>query len=260
VAFFADFAEVKRMYVRDIARGRGVAQAVLARIEAEARKAGLALLRLESVRSLTDFPELKSFGAGQSLYSWKLRFKRMLTTALPIANWPRTVDEFDALIEATQDELVHFAFYRLGNHEDAEDVVQDVYVQAFRERNERGHITGVRPYLFRMVNNRCIDLLRARSRQPGDSIIDEPLIGENAFSSVAAREQAETLSHLLESIPKKEAEVIRLRAFSELSFAEVAEAVGSSVPTVKSRFRYGLDKLRRLLCPEGGTRNELPRR
>jgi len=48
VALFSDFAEVKRMYVRNAARGRGVAQAILARIEAEVRGAGLCLLRLET--------------------------------------------------------------------------------------------------------------------------------------------------------------------------------------------------------------------
>ena len=48
VALFADFAEVKRMYVREAVRGRGVAQALLARIESEALKAGLVLLRLET--------------------------------------------------------------------------------------------------------------------------------------------------------------------------------------------------------------------
>ena len=48
VALFADFAEVKRMYVRDAARGRGVARALLARIEKETRDAGLVLLRLET--------------------------------------------------------------------------------------------------------------------------------------------------------------------------------------------------------------------
>jgi putative acetyltransferase len=48
VALFADFAEVKRMYVCDAVRGHGVAQALLARIEKEARDAGLALLRLET--------------------------------------------------------------------------------------------------------------------------------------------------------------------------------------------------------------------
>ena len=48
VALFPDFAEVKRMYVRDTARGQGVADAILARIEQETRSAGLSLLRLET--------------------------------------------------------------------------------------------------------------------------------------------------------------------------------------------------------------------
>ena len=48
VAFFADFAEVKRMYVREVVRGRGVAQALLAQIEKEARDAGFVLLQLET--------------------------------------------------------------------------------------------------------------------------------------------------------------------------------------------------------------------
>jgi putative acetyltransferase len=48
VALFSDFAEVKRMYVRDAARGKGVAEAILARIEQEVRDAGLSVLRLET--------------------------------------------------------------------------------------------------------------------------------------------------------------------------------------------------------------------
>jgi len=72
VAFFEDFAEVKRMYVRDVARGRGVAQALLARIEREARDAGFVLLKLETgVRQLAalrfyrraGFRDCAAFGA-----------------------------------------------------------------------------------------------------------------------------------------------------------------------------------------------------
>ena len=48
VAWFSDFAEVKRVYVRDVGRGRGVAPALLTRIETEARDAGFTLLRLET--------------------------------------------------------------------------------------------------------------------------------------------------------------------------------------------------------------------
>ncbi|HEY1496234.1 MAG TPA: RNA polymerase sigma factor [Candidatus Solibacter sp.] len=168
--------------------------------------------------------------------------------------WPQTIEEFGRLVDATQDELVHFAFYRLGNQADAEDVVQDVYVQAFRDRALRRHVTEVRPYLFRMVRNRCTDVLRGRSRrggQPAEALVG----GDDTLGEMMAREEANEFARLLQAIPEREAEVIRLRAWSELSFAEIAIAVDAAVPTVKSRFRYGIDKLRRLLHQEGDTRS-----
>jgi RNA polymerase sigma-70 factor (ECF subfamily) len=178
----------------------------------------------------------------------------MLTMAQQIETWPQTVAQFERLVEATQDDLVNFAFHQLGNQADAEDAVQDVYVQAYRDRVKRHHITEVRPYLFRMVRNRCTDLHRFWQRRIAEPITDGVASSEDIFSSVAAREQSQQLRRLLDSIPSREAEVIRLRAFSELSFAEIAIVVDRSVPTVKSRFRYGLDKLRHALSAEGGTR------
>ena len=171
---------------------------------------------------------------------------------LQIEAWPRTIAEFDRLVEATQDELVQFAFYRLGDRADAEDVVQDVYVQAFRDRLKRQHITGVRPYLFRMVRNRCTDVLHTRKRASSGPVAERAAAG-NTLADIMAREEATEFARLLDQLPEREAEVIRLRAWSELSFTEVAAAVGAGVPTVKSRFRYGIDKLRKLLNLEGGT-------
>jgi RNA polymerase sigma-70 factor (ECF subfamily) len=172
--------------------------------------------------------------------------------AAEIERWPQSAEEFERLIELTGDELVHYAFYRLGNHQDAEDVVQDVYVAAFRDRRKRARIAQVRPYLFRMVGNRCTDVARRRSRYAMETVEETTVAADRTFPEVAAREQAERLRSLLRELPLAESEVIHLRVLSELSFAEVAAAVGSPVPTVKSRFRYGLAKLRRLLSPEGG--------
>jgi len=174
----------------------------------------------------------------------------MAATTLEIRTWPQTIDDFDRLVESTQDELVQFAFYRLANQADAEDAVQDVYVQAFRDRAKRRQIAEVRPYLFRMVRNRCTDVLRARSRKSSQAAVTDP--GPNdTLAAMAVHEQLREIARLLDQIPEREAEVIRLRAWSDLSFAEVAIAVGAAVPTVKSRFRYGIEKLRRLLNLEG---------
>ena len=162
---------------------------------------------------------------------------------LQIGNWPQTIVEFDRLVEATQDELVRFAAWRLGNRADAEDVVQDVYVQAFRGREKHRTITDVRPYLFRMTANRCTDWVRARSRRQRE----KPAV-ESERADIA---ELLAIESLLDELPDREAEVIRLRAWSNLKFAEIAVAVNAPVPTVKTRFRLGIERLRRLLKLEG---------
>ena len=200
-----------------------------------------------------DIPFKKIFPPSPNVIQSEATLQMVAETTLQIESWPQTIHEFDRLIEATQDELVHFASYRLGNREDAEDVVQDIYVQAFRDREKRRNITDVRPYLFRMTANRCTDFLRARSRRPGEEAADVAIaVGDNLFDSLAAAQRIAGLQSLLGRLPAREAEVIRLRAWSELTFAEVAIAVKSSVPTVKSRFRYGVARLRQLLNLQGG--------
>lgn len=169
----------------------------------------------------------------------------MLLTESEPAAWPQTVEEFGLLVERTQHELVQFAAYQLGNRVDAEDIVQDTYVEAFRQRAAKRHITEVRAYLFRMVRNRCIDRLRTRVRMGG--VPADRASGDDLFRSQEARERSERIGAWMAKIPDNEAEVIEYRIWAGLTFAEIAAAAGSSVPTVKSRFRYGIEKLRRLM-------------
>jgi RNA polymerase sigma-70 factor (ECF subfamily) len=163
--------------------------------------------------------------------------------AEPVLSWPQSVAEFDALIEATQHRLIRFAFCRLHSQADAEDVVQDVLVQAFRDRERHRNVDNVVAFLFRTVANRATDVLRKRSRS-------EPLSDRAA----APAEPEHWVEGLLDRLPAPQADVIRLRFYGELPFDDVARSVGCSVPTVKSRFRYGLEKLRTLLERTGGER------
>jgi RNA polymerase sigma-70 factor (ECF subfamily) len=100
-----------------------------------------------------------------------------------------------------------------------------------------------------MVANRSIDLLRRRAGQSAGNA-KEPV----ADSAVDPGERQQWIEGLLDRLPSRQAAVIRLRFYGELPFDAVARSVGCSVPTVKSRFRYGLQKLRKLLEREGGVR------
>jgi RNA polymerase sigma-70 factor (ECF subfamily) len=164
----------------------------------------------------------------------------------PRLSWPQSVAEFDALIEASQHRLVQFAYCRLHSLADAEDVVQDVYIQAFRDRERHRNIENAVPFLFRMVANRSTDLLRKRNRQ------EKLQSGFTAAAAEAGGDNQQQIETMLEKLPARQAAVIRLRIYGELSFDAVARSTGYSVPTVKSRFRYGIQKLRRMREREGG--------
>ncbi len=167
--------------------------------------------------------------------------------------WPQTSCEFGAFVDAFQDRLVGYAFRRLNDFHDAEDVVQEVFVKAFVDRTRFKNIEQITPYVYRMAANACTDALRKRGRRPEIVSIDD--VGESAkrdtamdvAEQAAASEEIRRIEATLSDLPAKQAEVLWLRFFDELSLVEVATVAGCSLGTAKSRLRYGLRKLRKLL-------------
>jgi RNA polymerase sigma-70 factor (ECF subfamily) len=167
------------------------------------------------------------------------------------AQWPQTVAQFEALVETVQHELVHFAFCRLRSLPDAEDAVQDVLIRAYLDRARHCAVTRVRPYLYRMVANRATDLLRQRRRaaERSGQAADAASL-PNPPDAEPLAERLGEIERLLGRLPRRQAEAIRLRVFGGLPFKTVAEAAGVSLATVKSRFRYGVERLRGILHQE----------
>jgi RNA polymerase sigma-70 factor (ECF subfamily) len=167
-------------------------------------------------------------------------------------SWPQSVPEFERLIDAYLDRLVRFAMRKLGNLQDAEDVVQNVLTGVFRDRAKRRGVAAVGPYLYRSVANACTD--RLRTKNYADVFREELNIefqlagGENPSDLAAATDEWRRAERLLARLPQDQAEVVRLRVFDELRLSEIAELVGCSVNTVCSKLRYGFQKLRNLMA------------
>jgi RNA polymerase sigma-70 factor (ECF subfamily) len=162
--------------------------------------------------------------------------------------WPQTVQEFESIVDSFLDRLVRSAFRRLGNIQEAEDVVQDVFVKAYADRSKLRHVQRVGPYLYRMVDHACAN----QRRKHGWNSVSLDEIGPDAVpdrgrEEIAAAEELQRIEQFLRRIPRDQAAVIRLRVLDELSLSEIAEVVGCSVPTAKSRLHYGLQKLRRIV-------------
>jgi len=170
--------------------------------------------------------------------------------------WPQTRCEFEALVDAFLDRLVRYAHSRLGSLQDAEDVVQEVFVRSFADRSQRKKITKVGPYLYRSVANACTDVLRKRGSGivVRDEIgVDEMLDhGASPSNAVEAADEVRRAERILGQLPHAQAEVVRLRAVEGLRLNEIADVVGCSPNTVSSRLRYGFRKLRSLVLEQKG--------
>jgi RNA polymerase sigma-70 factor, ECF subfamily len=165
--------------------------------------------------------------------------------------WPQSHADVAALVDAYADRLVRYAFRQLGNYQDAEDVVQQVFVRAFVDQSNRPKVAAVGPYLYRSVANGCTDL---RRRRDCAAVFREELSAEHLLARsdgpaeiAQAAEGLRRAESLLGRLPKEQAEAVRLRVLDGLRLSEIAEVLGCPVNTVCSRLRYGFQRLRTIV-------------
>ena len=141
--------------------------------------------------------------------------------------------------------LIRFCVGYLGHYEEAEDVVQDVFLRVLGSETVPDRF---RAWIYRIARNRCLDLLRARVRRrddqglPTESQIQMDLTGY--LTRLVKREREEHLRRLLAELTANQREVLRLRYAEDLSRAEIAEVLEIPESYVKSRLYEGLEKLR----------------
>lgn len=158
------------------------------------------------------------------------------------------ISQLELLIDNLQDKLVHHAYFRLGNKAEAEDVVQDAFVKIFTELKQGKDILNPAAFLFRLVTNACIDRIRAASRFTRVAYETVSDIENQAFESREAelirQEEFRRINALLDIIPDEQAEVVRFRFVDGLHFQQIADILNLPLTTVKSRFTYGMQKIK----------------
>lgn len=153
--------------------------------------------------------------------------------------------EAEAIITAELQSLYRYACYRLGEREAAQDVIQELYLK-LHER-ELGEVKNVRCYLYRALSNCCTQQLRERRKvEYVDVTALRNLQAEDITPTNFEQEQA-LIARLLAALPDEQSEVIRLHLHGECTFAEIAEILDIPLPTAKSRYRYGIEHLRKEL-------------
>jgi RNA polymerase sigma-70 factor, ECF subfamily len=145
-----------------------------------------------------------------------------------------------------------FALRLLGSRSDAEDLVQEVFLQVWRQAqsysSERG---SPEAWLITMTRSRAIDKLRAnRRREMSPLSLDEPTHVERGMSVVPPTQTSEaklTVQGVLVKLPEMQRIVLELAYFDGLTQSEIADRLGEPLGTVKTRMRAGLERLRGFL-------------
>jgi len=164
-----------------------------------------------------------------------------------------------AWLEEHGPRMLLFAKNQTRTAEDAEDVFQDALVklaQKVAEGSFDGGQESWRPYLYTTIRRLAIDLGRKNDRRSAREEKSEAdqraltggLIDPWFENSSSNDETRELLEQNLKQLPKKFSEVIIMKIWGERTFAEISEILGVSLNTVASRYRYGLEHLRKSLA------------
>ena len=164
---------------------------------------------------------------------------------------------FEALVARYQPRLLAFCRHMLSSREDAEDVLQEVFAAAFNAMLADNRAINVRPWLYRIARNRSLNHLRRATAVGVDSMdVHFADAGQSTGEKVFKRETFRLLMDDVRALPESQRTALLLREMEALSYQEIAEAMETTVPSVKSllvRARVSLaeaTEARRLSCDE----------
>ena len=164
---------------------------------------------------------------------------------------------FESLVARYQARLLAFCRHMLGSREDAEDVLQEVFAAAFNAMVADERPINVRPWLYRIARNRSLNHLR-RHQAIGVDSMDVHLAenGTTTADKVHRREEFRLLMGDVQQLAETQRTALLLREIDALSYEQIAEAMETTVPSVKSllvRARVSLAEAaeaRKLTCEE----------
>ncbi len=164
---------------------------------------------------------------------------------------------FEALVQRYQGRLLAFCRHMLGSQEDAEDVLQEVFAASFNAICADDRPINARPWLYRIARNRCLNHLRRPQPSGQDSMdIFERDGGATTADTVHRREEFRQIVADVQELPESQRTALLLREIDALSYDQIAEAMETTVPSVKSllvRARVALaeaSEARLLTCAE----------
>jgi RNA polymerase sigma-70 factor, ECF subfamily len=150
---------------------------------------------------------------------------------------------FDEAIHRHEREIMRFILRATGDREDALDLFQETWLRAYRAYSQLDSAEGLRPWLFRIASNLCLNRKRDRARR-ARVIAESELQEEHAGTVSPMHENALHLKAVLKSLPNKQRQAVIMRKLAGLEYGEIATALGCSEEAARAGVYLALKKLK----------------
>jgi RNA polymerase sigma-70 factor (ECF subfamily) len=159
---------------------------------------------------------------------------------------------FDVIVERHRRSVYQICYRFVGNHEDASDLSQEVFLRAWRGLKAFKGQARLSTWLYRIAVNACLN--RVHQNKPDTQALEsEELVDtrtEDPRATLLRAERAVAVRRAIAQLPDKQRATLILRAYHELPHQEIAEILGSSVGATKANFFHALANLKKILRSE----------
>ncbi|MBD5233343.1 MAG: RNA polymerase sigma-70 factor [Bacteroidales bacterium] len=163
---------------------------------------------------------------------------------------------FDAFMDYYSGMLYRYAYGILGNREDAEEVVSDVFVEVWKVRKGLLEIESMKAYLYTITYRKAVSMLRHTSLRTDvvslegvENFTVSTLVSPD--QSLISKEELDALNRAIESLPEKCRKVFFLAKIERIPYNEIASMLNITLATVNYHVGYAMNHLRKLLGPGG---------
>jgi RNA polymerase sigma-70 factor (ECF subfamily) len=159
---------------------------------------------------------------------------------------------FEELVKRHQQRVYAVARRIVRRHDVADDVAQETFLRAYRALDSFDLERPFGPWIARIAANLAVNYVRSKQAQEQalpETLLDTAAPDTNPLGAVLDREAATLLQQALEALPVEQRAVFVLRTAEDLSYRDIAEALGISLGTVMSRLSRARERLRGALLP-----------
>jgi RNA polymerase sigma-70 factor, ECF subfamily len=160
-------------------------------------------------------------------------------------------EAFDQLVERYQRDIYRLCYRYVNNHEDANDMAQEVFLKAYRAIGRFRGDSSFSTWLYRIAVNTCLNFRALRRPETQELPEGLPDRRPGAVADIQSEEEARRVRKAVARLPEKQRATLILKIYHDLTHEEVAGVLGSTVGTVKANLFHALGNLKRLMAEAG---------